>query len=56
MPNGEVIVESGDVITTTCVYTNPTNRNVAFGMNTDDEMCFNFALYWPKGALSCGLF
>jgi hypothetical protein len=51
-----VIVETGGTITTTCVYTNTTNRNVTFGMNTEDEMCFNFALYWPKGALGCSLF
>ncbi len=50
----EVVVESGDKITTTCVYTNPTSQNVNFGPNTADEMCFNFAMYYPSGALSCG--
>ncbi|HEX6243164.1 MAG TPA: hypothetical protein VFZ61_19760 [Polyangiales bacterium] len=52
----EVIVQEGDTITTTCVYSNPTNRSINFGENTDDEMCFNFATYWPKGALVCSLF
>jgi len=50
----EVIVETGDKITTTCVYTNMTNQNVNFGPNTADEMCFNFAMYYPSGAFSCG--
>lgn len=50
----EVIVETGDKITTTCVYTNTTNQNVNFGPNTADEMCFNFAMYYPSGAFSCG--
>jgi hypothetical protein len=51
----EVIVETGDTIYTTCVYSNTTNQDVNFGMNTADEMCFNFASYYPSGALSCGL-
>ncbi|MET0342158.1 MAG: hypothetical protein ABW252_14230 [Polyangiales bacterium] len=54
LPGGEVIVETGDVVTTTCTFTNPTSRNVTFGESTDSEMCFNFATFWPKGALSCG--
>jgi len=55
LPGGEVILGSGDVVTTTCTYTNPSARNVTFGESTDNEMCFNFAAYWPKGALNCGL-
>jgi hypothetical protein len=31
-----------------------TNRTIGFGESTDDEMCFNFALYYPSGALTCG--
>ena len=54
VPGGEVIVETGDVITTTCYYTNTTNKDIRFGESTESEMCFNFALYYPKGALSCG--
>jgi len=50
----EVILETGDTVTTTCTFTNPTNRNVTFGESTENEMCFNFATYWPKGALRCG--
>jgi hypothetical protein len=36
------------------IYTNTTGRDVNFGQNTSDEMCFNFAAYYPRGALSCG--
>jgi hypothetical protein len=49
----EVVLNTGDKVTTTCTYTNTTSRNINFSENTDGEMCFNFALYYPKGALSC---
>jgi len=48
------LIETGDVITTTCTYDNDTNKNITFGESTDNEMCFNFAIYYPKGAFSCG--
>jgi hypothetical protein len=50
----EVILETGDVVTTSCTFSNPTSRNVTFGESTDSEMCFNFAAFYPKGALRCG--
>lgn len=49
----EVILETGDVVKTVCTYTNLTNRNIRFGESTTDEMCFNFAVYYPMNALSC---
>jgi hypothetical protein len=49
-----VVVQPGDTINTSCFYTNKTSSTVTFGENTGDEMCFNFALYYPAGALSCG--
>jgi hypothetical protein len=49
-----VVVQPGDVITTTCVYTNMTSRDIMFGESTESEMCFNFAMYYPAGALTCG--
>jgi Copper type II ascorbate-dependent monooxygenase, C-terminal domain len=49
-----VVVEAGDVINTSCFYTNPGNTTVTFGENTGNEMCFNFALYYPAGALGGG--
>jgi hypothetical protein len=30
-----------------------TSRSVSFGTNTEDEMCFNFALYYPACGMSC---
>jgi len=45
---------AGDVIKTSCFYTNPSAKTVTFGENTGNEMCFNFASYYPAGALSCG--
>jgi hypothetical protein len=52
----EVVLETGDTVTTTCTYTNPTNQDIQFGENTDNEMCFNFAVYYPKDALGCDIF
>ena len=49
-----VTVESGDRIITTCTFSNDSNQTFTFGENTGNEMCFNFALYEPKGALRCG--
>jgi hypothetical protein len=49
-----VQLATGDQVITTCTYDNSTDRAVSFGEDTDDEMCFNFAAYYPMGALSCG--
>ena len=54
VPGGEVVLNPGDTITTQCFYTNPTRKNITFGESTEDEMCFNFARYYPKGSLRCG--
>jgi hypothetical protein len=48
-----LVLNTGDKVSTTCVYTNNSNRAITFGENTGNEMCFNFAVYYPKGALSC---
>src|SRR5690606_40152307 len=48
-----VQLNNGDRVTTTCVYKNTTSRSVSFGTNTEDEMCFNFALYYPMCGMSC---
>lgn len=50
-----IVVKKGDVITTTCTYTNTTNKTVTLGESTTDEMCFNFAMYYPANQLNCGL-
>jgi len=49
-----IVVEAGDVINTTCTYSNDGNSAVTFGENTGNEMCFNFASYYPAGSLTCG--
>jgi hypothetical protein len=51
-----VVVEPGDVISTSCFFTNKTGKTVTFGEDTGNEMCFNFSLYYPAGALTCSLF
>jgi hypothetical protein len=47
-------LENGDVVTTTCTYDNPGDTAVTFGENTGNEMCFNFAVYYPMGSMACG--
>ncbi|MET0339462.1 MAG: hypothetical protein ABW252_00590 [Polyangiales bacterium] len=50
------VVEDGDELTTTCVYDNESSKDALFGEGTDDEMCFNFAVAYPKGSMGCGGF
>jgi hypothetical protein len=49
-----VVLKSGDRVITTCTFTNPEDRAITFGEDTGNEMCFNFAVYEPMGALTCG--
>lgn len=42
---------TGDVVTTRCVWNNTTDANVKWGENTEQEMCFAFAAYYPKANL-----
>jgi hypothetical protein len=49
----DVQLNNGDKVKTTCVYRNTTNKAVSFGQNTDQEMCFNFALYYPMCGMTC---
>lgn len=48
----EMLLMPGDTLRTTCRYNNTTSSAVYFGERTEDEMCFNFVLAWPAGALS----
>jgi hypothetical protein len=48
-----VAVKNGDVLTTTCTYENDTDRSIVWGDSTQDEMCFNWMRYYPKGAFNC---
>jgi hypothetical protein len=49
----DFVVNDGDKITTTCKYENNTSSLVLFGKKTEDEMCFNFALYYPMCGMTC---
>jgi hypothetical protein len=46
-----VVVEPGDTLVSTCTFFNDTGGNVAFGESTNQEMCYQFALSYPAGAL-----
>jgi mono/diheme cytochrome c family protein len=47
----DTLLMPGDSLRTTCRYRNTTAQTVYFGERTEDEMCFNFVLAWPAGAL-----
>jgi hypothetical protein len=48
------VMEPGDSITTTCSYQNTTPNKITYGEKTENEMCYNFVLAYPAGALSDG--
>lgn len=50
----DVEVNAGDTIATTCSFDNTTNTTKTFGSNTENEMCFFYALAWPRGQLRNG--
>jgi hypothetical protein len=54
--NPRIVLQPGDAITTTCTFRNTTPFNVAFGQATGQEMCYQFALSYPYGALNNGVF
>lgn len=45
-------IEQGDVLRTSCTYTNNTDTTVRFGEGTRDEMCFDFSIVYPIDAFS----
>lgn len=47
-----MVINAGDTLTTTCSYAS----GVRFGTGTSAEMCYNFVLAYPAGALSNGSF
>lgn len=55
----EIVIQPGDAIRTTCVYDNPTDTTIRFGERTEDEMCLDFLMLYPIGAVgenrACGL-
>jgi len=52
-PLDDVVVKSGDVVTSRCTWENTTDHLVGFGQSSDDEMCANFTIYWPMNGYSC---
>jgi mono/diheme cytochrome c family protein len=44
-------IAPGDVVRTKCSFINPTDREVKQGENTADEMCLDFALYYPRAPI-----
>ncbi|MDB4973303.1 MAG: hypothetical protein JWN48_1644 [Myxococcaceae bacterium] len=51
---GEVIVGPGDKLDTVCTYENDTKSLITFGSLTSQEMCYDFVVAWPAGALGTG--
>jgi hypothetical protein len=50
-----VVLQPGDSITSTCTYENKGFSTVNFGQSTKAEMCYQFALSYPYGALNNGV-
>jgi hypothetical protein len=46
----------GDSLTTTCTWQNPNPAPVGFGQSTNQEMCYQFTVSYPYGALNNGVF
>ena len=49
-----MLIQPGDMLRTTCVYDNDSDQMIWFGEATEDEMCFDFLLAYPAGALVTG--
>ena len=49
------VLQPGDTITSTCTFDNTTNGTVGFGQSTTQEMCYQFTLAYPYGALNNGV-
>jgi hypothetical protein len=50
----DVLINAGDTIDVSCSFDNKTNQAKTFGSNTEDEMCFFYAMAWPRGQLRNG--
>lgn len=49
-----MILEPGDRLRTTCTFENDRFLSVGFGTDSEAEMCYNFVLAYPAGALTSG--
>jgi hypothetical protein len=50
-----LVLNPGDTIESTCTWTNNSDGVVTFGQSTHDEMCYQFTLSYPYGALNDGV-
>jgi hypothetical protein len=50
------VVKPGETLITTCSFFNDTGSTVSFGQSTNQEMCYQYAAYYPAGALDKGNF
>jgi hypothetical protein len=50
--DARAVLQPGDSLLTTCYYDNTTDFPVTVGNNTTDEMCNNFVVAYPAGALT----
>lgn len=48
MLGDSAVLKPGDKVRTRCIWDNPTNKDVHFGEETEDEMCFGFLMYYPR--------
>jgi hypothetical protein len=55
-PGSGYVLQPGDKITSTCTFDNTTTAAVAFGQSTKAEMCYQFTIAYPYGALNNGVF
>jgi cytochrome c551/c552 len=44
----DTVIKPGDKVRTRCAWDNPTAKDVHFGEQTSDEMCFGFLMYYPR--------
>ena len=55
----EILIEPGDAVRTTCTWGNEGGEAAQYGLDSEDEMCFNFVMVWPIDAFGanheCGL-
>jgi hypothetical protein len=49
------VLQPNERITSTCTFNNTTSASVAFGQSTRAEMCYQFTISYPYGALNNGV-
>jgi hypothetical protein len=54
--DANVVLQPGDSLLTTCSFDNPNDYTVGVGERASDEMCNNFVVAYPAGALTTDWF